>query len=108
MTGSGSPKTQCEREKRSFVPTNVLVTYTANKRSPENSYLVRLPVLDQCGIPHLIMLIARFNLHLRTAPDNKSWLRVSRSSTASRTPLYISMGMGTAFFIFEGFPKRDP
>jgi hypothetical protein len=77
MTGNGSPKTQCEREKRSFVPTNVLVVYIANRRTLENSYLVRLPVLDQCNIPHLKVLIERLSSLPRTAPDSKAGLRLA-------------------------------
>ena len=75
MTGSGILTARCESEKRSFVPINALVAYTANKKTLENSYLVRLPVLDQCNIPHLIMLIERLSSLPRTAPDNKSQFR---------------------------------
>ena len=72
MPGSGTPRKPCKRGKQSFVPTGMRVISTANGRSLENSYLVRLPVLYRYSIPHLTMMIEWFNHSRRTVTNPKT------------------------------------
>ena len=89
--------------KQSFVQTGRHVIYIANGRPLENSYLVRLPVLDRCSIPHYTIVIKKCSRRQRTVANPKSLLfDDSAEHDLVRLPAhpYITpQGMGTPILI---------